>query len=78
MEVIITDQDRFLELNLTRIIKGFYPKLDRVQIDIIADEIQENVNYSTLEITQKYIKSLIDEYVRTKGIILDEYENEYW
>tara|TARA_Y100001937_G_C7019968_1_gene284945 strand:- start:298 stop:534 length:237 start_codon:yes stop_codon:yes gene_type:complete len=78
MEVIITDQDRFLELNLTRIIKGFYPKLDRVQIDIIADEIQEHVNYSTLEITQKYIKSLIDEYARTKGIILDEYENEYW
>ena len=65
MEVIITDQDRFLELNLTRIIKGFYPKLDRVQIDIIADEIQEHVNYSTLEITQKYIKSLIDEYART-------------
>ena len=78
MEVIITDQDRFLELNLTRIIKGFYPKLDRVQIDIIADEIQDHVNYSTLEITQKYIKSLIDEYARTKGIILDEYENEYW
>ena len=75
MEVIITDQDRFLEFNLTRIIKGFYPKLDRVQIDIIADEIKDHADYNTLHLT---VRDMIDEYVRTKGIMLDEYEDVNW
>ncbi|BCU96246.1 MAG: hypothetical protein CM15mV11_3210 [Caudoviricetes sp.] len=39
-KVVITNQDTFIEFNLTQIIKSFYPLLDDVQVDILADDLK--------------------------------------
>ena len=57
-KVVITNQDTFIEFNLTQIIKSFYPLLDDVQVDILADDLKNKGDWDFFpDEIQDYMKS---------------------
>ena len=69
-KVVITNQDTFIEFNLTQIIKSFYPLLDDVQVDILADDLKNNGDW---DFFPDEIHKVLIEYCYEKGITLDDY-----
>ena len=69
-KVVITNQDTFIEFNLTQIIKSFYPLLDDVQVDILADDLK---NKGDWDLFPDEIHKVLIEYCYEKGITLDDY-----
>tara|TARA_B100001093_G_scaffold466163_1_gene484363 strand:- start:1380 stop:1595 length:216 start_codon:yes stop_codon:yes gene_type:complete len=71
MKVVITDQDTVLDINLTKIISAHYPKLDKIQVEIIADEIKSHP-----QLLYKPVYNLVQDYCKQKRITLKDYEQE--
>ena len=69
-KVVITNQDTFIEFNLTQIIKSFYPLLDDVQVDILADDLK---NKGDWDFMPDEIHSILIQHCYEKGITLDDY-----
>ena len=69
-KVVITNQDTFIEWNLTRIIKSFYPLLDDVQVDILAEDLKKDGDW---DFFPDEIHKVLIEYCYEKGITLEDY-----
>ena len=69
-KVVITNQDTFIEWNLTRIIKSFYPLLDDVQVDILAEDLKRDGDW---DFFPDEIHKVLIEYCYEKGITLEDY-----
>ena len=57
-KVVITNQDTFIEWNLTRIIKSFYPLLDDLQVSILAEDLKKDGDWD-------FIPDEIQDYMKT-------------
>ena len=69
-KVVITNQDTFIEWNLTRIIKSFYPLLDDLQVSILAEDLKKDGNW---DFFPDEIHKVLIEYCYEKGITLEDY-----
>ena len=69
-KVVITNQDTFIEWNLTRIIKSFYPLLDDLQVSILAEDLKKDGDWDFIP---DEIHSVLIQYCYEKGITLDDY-----
>jgi|TARA_S200000501_G_scaffold266837_1_gene250545 hypothetical protein len=69
-KVVITNQDTFIEWNLTRIIKSFYPLLDDLQVSILAEDLKKDGDW---DFFPDEIHKVLIEYCYEKGITLEDY-----
>ena len=69
-KVVITNQDTFIEWNLTRIIKSFYPLLDDLQVSILAEDLKRDGDWDFIP---DEIHKVLIEYCYEKGITLEDY-----
>ena len=69
-KVVITNQDTFIEWNLTRIIKSFYPLLDDLQVSILAEDLKRDGDW---DFFPDEIHKVLIEYCYEKGITLEDY-----